>query len=360
MSHNKLRTETNCLNCGAELYDRFCHKCGQENVEPKQSFGQLTAHFFEDLTHFDGKFPGTIKPLLTKPGLLTEEYVLGRRASYINPIRMYLFISATFFLLLMSVFPDDDNDIVKTDTKEQKAKVDSALTKVPNSPMAPTNAIKNGADTTLVADTATVDSADGKIEIARVGKDIQITRKTKSRWFTEETVAEYDSMQHSLPKEKRDGWFTHYFKRKFVRTRESSHKNQEAWLHHLQGNFYHSLPYVLFLSLPLIALLLKLLYVRRKQFYYVSHIIFMIHFYCFVFMINILSGFLDMCGSWGSIIGTILQLSVFIYLFIAMKRFYKQGGAKTMIKFFAFVSVGSFIVGLLALIALANAVLNAA
>ena len=47
----------------------------------------------------------------------------------------------------------------------------------------------------------------------------------------------------------------------------------------------HNCPKVLFISLPIFALLLKLLYVRRKQFYYVDHGIFSIHLYIFSFLI---------------------------------------------------------------------------
>jgi len=104
MSHNKIRSDKKCLNCGAEVPKRYCPECGQENIEPKQSFWQLTAHFLEDLTHFDGKFFKVLKSLMLRPGFLTKEYVVGRRADYINPIRMYLFISAVYFLTLMSVF----------------------------------------------------------------------------------------------------------------------------------------------------------------------------------------------------------------------------------------------------------------
>ena len=51
------------------------------------------------------------------------------------------------------------------------------------------------------------------------------------------------------------------------------------------GKFLHNSPKVLFISLPLFAVLLKLLYVRRKQFYYVDHGIFAVHLYIFSFLV---------------------------------------------------------------------------
>ena len=102
MSHLKERSSKDCLNCGTEVAGRFCQQCGQENVEVKESFFQLLRHFVEDLTHFDGKLWKTVKLLLFKPGSLTKLYVEGKRASYIHPIRMYIFVSAVFFLFMFT------------------------------------------------------------------------------------------------------------------------------------------------------------------------------------------------------------------------------------------------------------------
>ncbi|MFC4232388.1 DUF3667 domain-containing protein [Parasediminibacterium paludis] len=103
MSHLKERKEKQCLNCNAIIYGRFCHVCGQENVEPKESFLHLVRHFIEDVTHFDGKFFDTLRYLILRPGFLAYEYMRGRRNSYLNPIRMYVFTSAIFFLIYFSV-----------------------------------------------------------------------------------------------------------------------------------------------------------------------------------------------------------------------------------------------------------------
>ena len=103
MSHLKERKEKNCLNCQATLFGRYCHVCGQENLEPKETVWHLIQHFFNDITHFDGKFFSTVKYLLRKPGFLSTEYVAGRRATYLNPIRMYVFTSAFFFIVLYAI-----------------------------------------------------------------------------------------------------------------------------------------------------------------------------------------------------------------------------------------------------------------
>ena len=91
MPHLPERSEKVCLNCKADLIGRFCHICGQENVEPKEGFWHMVTHFVFDLFHFDGKFLSTLKYLLFKPGYLSKEHLIGKRASYLHPIRMYVF-----------------------------------------------------------------------------------------------------------------------------------------------------------------------------------------------------------------------------------------------------------------------------
>ncbi len=117
MAHHKHRTSSDCLNCGTIVAGKFCQQCGQENIEVKESFIQIVYHFIEDITHFDGKLIKTLKYLITKPGFLTKEYVTGKRASYIHPIRMYLFISAIFFLFIFS----GEQKIVDVDTKQSNS-----------------------------------------------------------------------------------------------------------------------------------------------------------------------------------------------------------------------------------------------
>jgi hypothetical protein len=117
LSHSRERKEKVCLNCHSDLYGRFCHVCGQENLEPQETVWHLVQHFFNDITHFDGKFFSTVKYLLRKPGFLSSEYMIGRRAAYLNPIRMYVFTSAIFFIIFFSLKSDN---IVKVDTTPGK------------------------------------------------------------------------------------------------------------------------------------------------------------------------------------------------------------------------------------------------
>ncbi len=57
-------------------------------------------HFLNDYFTFDSKIVRSFGPLLFKPGFLTAEFLAGRRVRYIPPLRMYIFVSIVFFLML--------------------------------------------------------------------------------------------------------------------------------------------------------------------------------------------------------------------------------------------------------------------
>lgn len=97
MKSQPLRKEKNCLNCGTEVPERYCTHCGQENAVPHETFTHLVKHFVADIFHYDSQFLTTLKYLLFKPGFLSREYMAGKRVRYVNPIKLYVFISFVFF-----------------------------------------------------------------------------------------------------------------------------------------------------------------------------------------------------------------------------------------------------------------------
>jgi hypothetical protein len=89
---------THCANCGALLADRYCGRCGQDS-HASLSFGHFMHELVEGLFHVDSKFWRTLRTLLTRPGLLTEQYLDGKRLWYSPPFRSYLVISIVYFVL---------------------------------------------------------------------------------------------------------------------------------------------------------------------------------------------------------------------------------------------------------------------
>ncbi len=93
-----------CLNCGALLTGPYCSCCGQKRRRPRIGFREFLQELVHEFLHLDGKFARTMGLLLRKPGQLTIEFLAGRRASYVSPLKLYLVWSAVFFTLAIS-FP---------------------------------------------------------------------------------------------------------------------------------------------------------------------------------------------------------------------------------------------------------------
>lgn len=94
-----------CPNCGSELAGEYCHSCGQKRIH-RHEFGikHFFGHVIHEFTHLDSnKIFKTLRALLIRPGLLTADYLAGRKGRYINPIRIYLTFSAIYFVFAWGV-----------------------------------------------------------------------------------------------------------------------------------------------------------------------------------------------------------------------------------------------------------------
>lgn len=91
-----------CLNCGAPLDGRFCPECGQRDIPPYPSVRELATDAFAEFSGWDGRLAATLRGLVEHPGLLTREFLEGRRARYISPVRLYLTASVVYFVLAAS------------------------------------------------------------------------------------------------------------------------------------------------------------------------------------------------------------------------------------------------------------------
>jgi hypothetical protein len=295
MSHLKERTEKICLNCGTEVAGRFCQQCGQENVEVKESFIQLIKHFIEDITHFDGKLWKTLKLLLFKPGSLTHLYIQGKRASYIHPIRMYIFVSAVFFLFMFTADVPDKPAAFDNNKTSQKELV---------------TGFNEGFNLELEND----------------------TKKFK-------TIKEYEAAQKKLPESKRDSWLDAVVKKKGIELNEKYEGDNLKIAKALLEEFEHNFSRMLYISLPLFAFFLWVLYRRNKNHYFVDHLIFSIHLYCAYFIIlfavqlvNLFTHFVF--GKVFAIFSFFSLIVQFFYLYKSLRNHFNQSRKKTLLKFF--------------------------
>jgi hypothetical protein len=104
----KLERSVRCANCDAVLTGDYCSACGQAVKYHLHSFLELFSEVTEVLTHSDSRLWRTLRALLFKPGFLTQQFLAGRRASYLSPFRLYFVMSVLFFLVV---------SIIQTGTK---------------------------------------------------------------------------------------------------------------------------------------------------------------------------------------------------------------------------------------------------
>ena len=88
-----------CLNCAAPMSGPFCSRCGQRAIPPHPSLGELAGDAFGELSGWDGKLVETLRLLITRPGKLTKRFLVGQRARFVSPVRLYLGCSLVYFLV---------------------------------------------------------------------------------------------------------------------------------------------------------------------------------------------------------------------------------------------------------------------
>ncbi len=275
-----------CLNCGAQLTGLYCSQCGQKNIPQRQTLGELSENFIGSFFSYESKFFRTIKLLLFKPGFLPVEYNAGRRERYYHPARMYVFISFIYFLLLFSLPTSDERSLSRqSDDIENQGARDS---------------LRNNFNFQLTSD------------------------EYRDR-------SEYDSIQATLPESKRDGYFMRKLQYRNIELKTRFKDDEIGFVEEFADSFVANTPKVLFFLLPIFALLLKLLYIRR-DFYYSEHLVFSIYFYNFFFAAGIITLLLQLIPllDWFS---TITFIVIGLYMLLAMKTMYKQSWKKTIAKF---------------------------
>jgi len=129
--HSVKHEETQyCHNCGAAVDYHFCAVCGQATKLHVPSAGEFIHEFVAHYVALEGRLWQTLYFLLCKPGLLTAEYIAGRRVRYVEPLRGYLTFSILFFALLkIGGVPESDFLIDDKPTAEVAAQAKREMLK---------------------------------------------------------------------------------------------------------------------------------------------------------------------------------------------------------------------------------------
>lgn len=279
----------NCLNCGAHLTGQYCGQCGQRAVGRFISIWQLLSDAFGDLLELDSRLWRTMIPLLKRPGLLTKDYLEGRRARYMPPFRMYLVLSLLFFVVAF-FNPRDDLAIFYEPV------------------VAPIVEIMP--EDEVSAEDEPVEDDAGFLNDCSIG---EFNLGEGPEWLERRMTPE--------------------------RLEAVCKRVQAIGQTGLKKAVLENIPAALIILLPLMAFVLKLLYPLSRR-YYVEHLLFFVHFHSFMFFILTLQVLLTRLGEWIGFVETLFSLIVIaatlyipVYLFVAMRRVYGQGRALTIVKF---------------------------
>jgi len=289
----------NCLNCNTPLTGRYCSECGQENRPKKLSVWQLLGQFFSGLLNYDGRLVQSIRLLFSKPSALTLAYMEGKRSSYVNPVQFYLFTSAIYFLFSSTFSNPDVIDFANSENAE--------------------NTVSIGSPPEII-------------------EDLEQERTPTSNLESEfESFEEYLSNQETLEPEDSSSDFELRFIEKFYQIKDK-YEGQKGFIQAFGEEVLNRLPQVLFITLPLLALILKLVFIRRKHYWYIDHLIFILHIATSFFILLFVQKGLELLASstgWSiiSFISGLLGFSWMIYYLISFKRFFEKGWAKTLLFF---------------------------
>lgn len=197
--------------------------------------------------------------MMRHPGLLTLHYLQGKRARYVAPIRLYVFISFLSFLLL-ALLPEQSWVSINVD----------------------------GADSSATVQSVPDDGDDSEED------DSPNEASAMDRWIK-------DSVQLYLDDPDR----THAY-------------------------FLQRLPWIYFLIMPIFATVLQIFY-RKRESYYVPHLIFTLHIYAAGFVLYTLGKVTSVASTIDEVMN-LAMIGILCYMFLALRRVYGEGFLRTILK----------------------------
>jgi hypothetical protein len=273
MSHDAKKT-SDCLNCGHHFAgpDKYCPECGQKNSSLNVPFKHLFGEFVEGFLHLDEKMLSSAKYLLFKPGFLTKEFIEGRRVRFVQPVRIYVFISFIFFFLITMLSVKHEEPAYSAENKKtgEKSGINIGLENIKQE------------------------------ELAGLSRE-QADSVINARYV--------------------NGGFEKYLAQQLAKMANGG-----------ENEFTHSLikcfSYAMFLMMPFFALLILLM--NRKS-YYVNALLFSIHFHSFMFLLFSIYLLANLIFRADILLPVSLILGL-VYVYRSMRLIYPQGRLKALWK----------------------------
>ena len=337
---------THCENCGTALTGPYCAQCGQPAVDYHRSFGSLLADAADAFFNFDARFFQSFGLLLFKPWRLTNEFVEGKRARHVHPLRVYLIASVIFFLVINFLSRDTHLET----NKKNKGLITYDVT-APSPDVGPVGSdflksLSEGADGNPAQGAPVPPIAPLSSPTPKPGGFITFSAVPppgipQASPRPQDIFAELDQQKNRSPLSK---WIEQRAKEKIGPTGDRGDLFLKALLQNLG-------PMVL-CCIPLFALVLKILYVFKRRFY-IEHLVFALHTHAFVFLSTVTIIGVGFLLHWKApapftpLVCVLLSFAVLIQLLRAIRKVYRQNWFATLFKF----ALGSLIYAVLLSIA---------
>src|SRR5437763_11024767 len=331
-----------CENCAAPMAGPFSAQCGQAAVDYRRSFRHVIVDILDSFLNWDSKFFATIGWLIARPWHLTSQFLAGRRVRYVHPLRLYLLVSILFFFVInywaksLHVDPSklsaEDRAEIAADPdipQEVKAQVQRALdAKGLTQPEAQTSQSPEAAVTSQPS------------AIASPPPAVASPSPSPSGDFG--PLMQFDKP----PSDKFEKWLEQRAKEKM-----GEHGSKMALF---IATLFSNLPYMMLCCIPLFALVLKVLYVRKRVFY-IDHLVYDLHIHSFYYLALMLIVLItiglnrSIPGAFAGWIIAALWIAFAAQVFLSIRRVYRQSWFFVVFKFF----IGGFAYLIVICIALA-------
>lgn len=316
-----------CLNCETplDISEKYCHHCGQLNSTKKLTINDFIEEFLSNFYAYDSRLRNSIISMLTKPGVLAKEFNAGKRQKYANPFRLFLSVSIILFLTF-SLSEKISNNSSETNNLNliESDELDKGLSQINDSiPNVNKLAIKEQINSFR---NLNKDSIYTKFELEKnkMGFYYKFSSfRNFNKKYPNKTAGE------ALKElEYEDTQFNRFIFNKSILFKTNDIKNE------LAEYFYQKLPFLIFLSLPIITIIFWLVFYSKKI-NYTEHLVFTYTYFTFIFLCMILFNIV------GEISENLFEIATFIYfIFIlpiyfykSLRNFYEQNRWKTVLKF---------------------------
>lgn len=317
-----------CLNCETPLdvSEKYCHHCGQFNSTKRLTISDFIEEFLSNFYAYDSRLRNSIISIFSKPGILAKEYNAGKRQKYANPFRLFLSVALVLFItfgIKDKLTKKETPSNITAQTIDQEL-LDEGLSQINDSiPNIDKNKIKNKINS---FQNLRKDSIYTKAELEKNSLGVFYTVNS----FRNFSIKYPEKTEQEALKELgfKDSSFNRflYNKSKLFKT---SNVQDELALY-----FYQKLPFLIFLSLPIITIIFWLAYYSKKI-NYTEHLIFCYTFFTFIFICMILFNSVALISE--TISDILIGFSFFIvfpiYFYKSLRNFYEEKRWKTVLKF---------------------------